>query len=127
MRCRAWWVDAEEFRAWGERDLTAEAICYLVQDGWYPKVRIGRRRAVVPVLVTFGVKATGERIIIDLRLAGEESGGSWGEVVGSLVRRRIGAPVLAVIDGNPGPARRPQSAQARHRDPAMHESQVVEP
>jgi transposase-like protein len=93
---------AEEFRAWGERDLAAERICYLVQDGWYPKVRIGRRRAVVPVLVTLGVKATGERIIIDLRLAGEESAGSWGEVVASLVRRNIGAPVLAVIDGNPG-------------------------
>lgn len=93
---------AEEFRTWGERDLAAERICYLVQDGWYPKVRIGRRRAVVPVLVTLGVKATGERIIIDLRLAGEESARSWGEVVASLVRRNIGAPVLAVIDGNPG-------------------------
>ncbi|HEV8266558.1 MAG TPA: transposase, partial [Gemmatimonadales bacterium] len=40
---------AEEFRAWGERDLAAEKICYLVQDGWYAKVRIGGRRAVVPV------------------------------------------------------------------------------
>ncbi|MGH2360387.1 MAG: transposase [bacterium] len=50
---------AEEFRAWGERDLAAEEIRYLVQDGWYPKVRIGRRRVVVPVLVTLGVKAKG--------------------------------------------------------------------
>jgi len=93
---------AEEFRVWAERDLAAEAICYLVQDGWYPKVRIGRRRCVVPVLVTLGVKATGERIIIDLRLAGEESAASWGEVVASLVRRNIATPALAVIDGNPG-------------------------
>jgi transposase-like protein len=93
---------AEEFRAWGERDLAGEEIRYLVQDGWYPKVRIGRRRAVVPVLVTLGVKAAGERIIIDLRLAGEESAASWGEVVASLVRRKVGAPVLAIIDGNPG-------------------------
>lgn len=56
----------------------------------------------VPVLVTLGVKATGERIIIDLRLAAEEGAGSRGEVVASLIRRNIGAPVLAVIDGNPG-------------------------
>jgi transposase-like protein len=57
---------------------------------------------VVPVLVTLGVKANGQRIIIDLRLAGEESAASWGEVVAGLVRRNIGAPVLAIVDGNPG-------------------------
>jgi len=93
---------AEDFRAWSERDVSGEDIRYLIQDGWYPKVRIGRQRAVVPVLVTLGVKADGQRIIIDLRLAGEESAGSWGEVVASLVRRKIGVPVLAIIDGNPG-------------------------
>jgi transposase-like protein len=93
---------AEDFRAWGERDLAAEEIRYLLQDGWYPKVRIGRQRVVVPVLVTLGVKANGQRIVIDLRLAGEESATSWGEVVAGLVRRNIGAPVLAIIDGNPG-------------------------
>jgi transposase-like protein len=38
----------------------------------------------------------------DLRLAGEESAASWREVVASLVRRNVGAPVLAIIDGNPG-------------------------
>jgi transposase-like protein len=93
---------AEDFRAWSERDLAAEQVQYLIQDGWYPKVRIGRRRVVVPVLVTLGVKADGRRIIIDLRLAGEESAASWGEVVAGLVRRNIGAPSLAIIDGNPG-------------------------
>jgi transposase-like protein len=93
---------AEDFRAWSERDLAAEEIRYLLQDGWYPKVRIGRQRAVVPVLVTLGVKANGERIIIDLRLAGEESAASWGEVVAGLVRRNVGTPALAIIDGNPG-------------------------
>jgi len=93
---------ADEFRAWSERDLGAEQIRYLIQDGWYPKVRIGKRRVVVPVLVTLGVKADGERIIIDLRLAGQESAASWGEVVSSLVRRNVGAPALAIVDGNPG-------------------------
>jgi putative transposase len=57
---------------------------------------------VVPVLVTLGVKEDGQRIIIDMRLAGEESAASWGEVVAGLVRRRIGRPILAMIDGNPG-------------------------
>jgi putative transposase len=93
---------AEDFKAWSERDLEAEDIRYLVQDGWYPKLRIGRQRVVVPVLVTLGVKGNGQRIIIDLRLAGQESAASWGEVVAGLVGRNIGTPVLALIDGNPG-------------------------
>jgi len=93
---------AEDFNTWGERDLSGEKILYLIQDGWYPKVRIGRRRVVVPVLVTLGVKEDGQRIVVDMRLAGEESAASWGDVVAGLVRRKIGKPLLAIVDGNPG-------------------------
>jgi putative transposase len=93
---------AEDFRAWSERDLASEEIRYLLQDGWFPKVRIGKRRVVVPVLVSLGVKANGKRVVLDMRLAGEESAASWGEVVASLVRRNLGLPLLALIDGNPG-------------------------
>jgi putative transposase len=93
---------AGDFNAWSERDLASEQIRYLLQDGWFPKVRIGKRRVVVPVLVSLGVRADGKRVILDMRLAGEESAASWGEVVASLVRRNLGMPLLALIDGNPG-------------------------
>jgi transposase-like protein len=93
---------AQDFAAWSERDLAGESVRYLIQDGWYPKVRIGKRRVVVPVLVTLGVREDGERVILDMRMAGEESGASWTEVLASLVRRKMGTPVLAIIDGNPG-------------------------
>jgi transposase-like protein len=93
---------ADDFRAWSERDLASERIRYLLQDGWFPKVRIGKRRVVVPVLVSLGVRADGKRVVLDMRLAGEESAASWGEVVASLVRRNLGMPALALIDGNPG-------------------------
>ena len=93
---------ADDFSAWSERDLAAEQIRYLLQDGWFPKVRIGKRRVVVPVLVSLGVRADGKRVVLDMRLAGEESAASWGEVVASLVRRNLGMPALALIDGNPG-------------------------
>ena len=93
---------AQDFDAWCERDLAGEAIRYLIQDGWYPKVRIGKRRVVVPVLVTLGVREDGERVVLDMRMAGEESGASWSEVLASLVRRKMSTPVLAIIDGNPG-------------------------
>ena len=46
-------------------------------DGWYPKVRIGKRRVRVPVLVTLGVRADGQRVVLDVRLAGDESTAAW--------------------------------------------------
>jgi transposase-like protein len=93
---------ADDFAAWRSRDLADEQIRYLFLDGWYPKVRLGKQRVRVPVLVTLGVCADGRRLLLDLRMAGEESAAAWREVVESLVARHIGVPLLAVIDGNPG-------------------------
>ena len=92
----------EDFETWRTRDLADEDIRYVFMDGWYPKVRIGGRRERVPVLVTLGVRANGERVVLDMRLVGEESAASWTEVVASLAARHLARPVLAVIDGNPG-------------------------
>lgn len=92
----------DEFTAWSTRDLAAEEVCYLFLDGWYPRVRIGKKRARVPVLVVLGVCADGRRIVLDMRIAGQESEAAWCELLQSLVARHLGTPVLAVIDGNPG-------------------------
>jgi transposase-like protein len=92
----------EDFDTWRSRDLADEEIRYVFMDGWYPKVRIGGRRERVPVLVTLGVRANGERVVLDMRLVGEESAASWTEVVASLAARHLARPVLAVVDGNPG-------------------------
>jgi transposase-like protein len=91
-----------DFAAWRNRDLADEQIRYLFLDGWYPKVRLGKQRVRVPVLVTLGVCADGRRLLLDMRMAGEESAAAWREVVESLVARHVGVPVLAVVDGNPG-------------------------
>ena len=92
----------EDFAAWAKRDLGELKVRYLFLDGWYPRVRIGKKRVRVPVLVTLGVCADGQRVILDLRLAGVESEGAWLDAVQSLVGRNLGAPLLAVVDGNPG-------------------------
>jgi len=92
----------EDFAAWSQRDLHELQVRYLFLDGWYPRVRIGKKRVRVPVLVTLGVCADGRRVILDLRLAGVESERSWLDAVQALVERRLGSPLLAVIDGNPG-------------------------
>jgi transposase-like protein len=92
----------EDFAAWAQRDLGELKVRYLFLDGWYPRVRIGKKRVRVPVLVTLGVCADGRRVILDLRLAGVESERAWLDAVHSLAARNLGVPVLAVIDGNPG-------------------------
>src|SRR5690348_9452304 len=56
----------DEFTAWSTRDLAADEVCYIFMDGWYPRVRIGKKRSRVPVLVTMGVCADGRRIILDM-------------------------------------------------------------
>ena len=93
---------ADDFETWRHRDLTEDQIQYLLLDGWYPKVRIGKRRVRVPVLVTLGVRADGERVVLDVRLAGDESTAAWRDVIRSLVERQVGRPLLAIIDGSAG-------------------------
>ena len=90
-------------------------------DGWYPRVRIGNKRARVPVLVTLGVCADGRRVIVDLRLAGVDSERAWLDALHSLGARHLGAPVLAVIDGNPGLGAALTAQMAWPRDPALHQ------
>jgi transposase-like protein len=93
---------ADDFETWRQRDLAEDEIQYLLMDGWYPKVRIGKRRVRVPVLVTLGVRADGERVVLDVRLAGDESTAAWRDAIRSLVERQIGRPLLAIIDGSAG-------------------------
>ena len=93
---------AEDFETWRARDLAEDAIQYLILDGWFPKVRIGKRRLRVPVLVTLGVRADGERVILDVRLGGDESTAAWRGVIRSLAERQVGLPRLAIIDGSAG-------------------------
>jgi putative transposase len=92
----------EDFEAWTQRDLGELKIRYLFLDGWYPRVRMGKKRVRVPVLVTLGVSANGQRAVLDLRLAGGESEQAWLDAVRALAARNLGTPALAVIDGNPG-------------------------
>jgi putative transposase len=91
-----------DFEQWRHRDLADAHIRYVMADGWYPKVRLGKRRVTVPVLVILGVRVDGQRELLDLRLAGDESTAAWRESVQGLVTRHIGTPILAVIDGNAG-------------------------
>jgi putative transposase len=93
---------ADDFETWRRRDLAEDQIQYLLMDGWYPKVRVGKRRVRVPVLITLGVRANGERVVLDVRLAGDESTAAWRDVIRSLAERQVGRPLLAIVDGSAG-------------------------
>ena len=82
----------EDFEAWAKRDLGELRIRYLFLDGWYPRVRIGKKRVRMPVLVTLGVCGNGQREVLDLRLAEVESEQAWLDAVRSLATRNLGAP-----------------------------------
>jgi putative transposase len=60
----------EDFAVWAQRELGELKIRYLFLDGWYPRMRIGKKRVRVPVLVTLGVCADGRREVLDLRWQG---------------------------------------------------------
>ena len=113
----------EDFEAWNQRDLRALKIRYLFLAGGYPRVRIGKKRVRVPVLVTLGVCANGQRVVLDLRLAGCESEEAWLDAVRALSARHLGTPMLAVIDGNRGLAAALKMQLASARDRALHQPQ----
>ena len=116
MRCRGWWAGSRRISRPGRRRVLAEDdIRYLILDGWYPNVRIGRRRERVPVLVTLGVRGDGERVVLDVRLAGDESTAAWRDVIRILVDRHVGTPRLAMIDGSAGLAAALRTTNAPER------------
>jgi hypothetical protein len=71
--------------------LAAEEVCYIFMDGWYPRVRIGKKRTRVPVLVTLRLR---RRPPHRAGIAGQESEAAWRELVQSLVERHLGTPAL---------------------------------
>lgn len=90
----------EFFETWRSRDLQTEKYQMLLLDGIRLPVRLARRVVKVPVLVVMGVTETGEREVLDLRIAPSESGEAWSGMVTQLIDRGLSAPQLVQIDGN---------------------------
>jgi transposase-like protein len=92
----------EGYERWRERDLAEEGIVYLYLDAIYPKVRSAGKVVLLPVLVALGVKATGEKILLTLAMAGAETGAAWQGALEDLAARHLGRPRLVISDGNAG-------------------------
>jgi transposase-like protein len=90
------------FATWRGRDLSQESYAILILDAMRLPVRLARRVVKVPVQAVVGVKATGEKELLELRLAPSESLKAWAGVIEGLVARNLAAPRLVLLDGNAG-------------------------
>ena len=71
-------------------------------DGFHLKVRMAKRVVSVPVLAALGVAESGQKCLLQLRVAASEAEVTWGAVVIDLQQRHLPAPLLLVVDGNGG-------------------------
>ena len=90
------------FEAWRERDLSQVRYPILIIDALRLPVRLARRVVKVPVQAVLGVKESGEKELLELRLAPSESLKAWQGVVAGLGQRGLASPTLVLVDGNAG-------------------------
>lgn len=90
------------FTQWRERSLKMESVVFVYLDAIALRVRIANKVVSAPVLVGLGVKADGEKVVLDLELLQSESSECWGGFVEGLANRGLKRPSLVIIDGNKG-------------------------
>jgi putative transposase len=88
--------------AWARRSLAELDLVYLYLDAVCVRVRSAGKVTSVPILTAVAVLADGRKELLALELCGSESGDAWNGFVADLQARGLRAPLLAVIDGNPG-------------------------
>src|SRR5262247_4323239 len=90
------------FTDWRKRSLKEEAVVLLYLDAIALRVKIANKVISAPVLVALGVKADGQKVVLDLELLQSESSECWGGFIEGLVGRELKRPCLVIIDGNKG-------------------------
>jgi len=92
----------EEFTAWMTRGLADHDIVYVYLDAFALRVRSAGKVVSVPVLGVVGVRSDGGKQLLALELCSGESAAAWKGCLDDLVARGLHAPLLCIIDGNPG-------------------------
>ncbi len=90
------------YETWHRRRLEEECIVILYLDAITLRVRLAQKVVSVPVLVALGVRADGQKVVLDLEVLSSESTTAWSGLLESLIARGLRRPQLCVIDGNPG-------------------------
>jgi len=92
----------EGLTTWSQRPLADVDLVYLYLDAVCVRVRSAGKVSSVPILTAVAVLADGRKELLALELCGSESHEAWKDFVEALKARGLRAPLLAVIDGNPG-------------------------
>jgi putative transposase len=118
----AWQAEYETFC---RRDLSEVDYVYVWADGVHFRVRLEQARLCCLVIV--GVRADGTKELVAVADGERESTDSWAEVLRSLRRRGMRAPVLAVGDGALGlwAALRDVFPATRHQRDWVHKAANV--
>ena len=88
--------------AWMARSLTELDVVYLYLDALALRVRSAGKVVRVPVLTAVAVLADGQKQLLALELCSNESAEAWHGFLAALAARDLTAPLLCIIDGNPG-------------------------
>jgi putative transposase len=88
--------------AWRSRSLEGQEVVYLYLDAIALRVRTAGKVVNSSVLVAVAVLADGQKQLLSLEMCGSESNEAWKGFLDDLVARKLAAPMLCVIDGNPG-------------------------
>jgi putative transposase len=88
--------------AWRKRSLAELDVVYVYLDAFALRVRSAGKVVGAPVLGAVAVLSDGRKHLLALELCGGESFAAWKGCLDDLVARGLRAPMLAVIDGNPG-------------------------
>jgi len=93
----------EAVEQWRNRDLSREAVKYLIIDGVNFAMRIGRKIERVPILAVVGIREDGTRLVLGLQSGDKESAANWREFFKDLKRRGLDGNkvVLGIMDGLP--------------------------
>jgi transposase-like protein len=87
---------------WMQRRLEEERCVYLYLDGFVVPVRRDGRVTKAPLLIVVGVRETGERVLLAMRIATGESAAGWRSVLEDLAARGLRPPQLCIVDGSGG-------------------------
>lgn len=91
-----------EYDAWRQRPLGGEPIVHLFLDGQRVPVRAGGRVTAISVLMALGVCASGDKVVLGLRVVGGERTEAWAGLLEDLGTRGLMRPQLVISDGSKG-------------------------
>src|SRR6201993_3709836 len=99
---RVWRKVKSDWDAWNARSLAEEPIVRLILDGTVVRVRLDRKATSIVLLVVFGVRQDGQKVLLAVKNMGGETSQAWRAVLDDLAKRELRQPEFLIVDGGTG-------------------------